>query len=318
MSWSVCVSNSDFIMHWEQYWNSTDGFSSFAELKNEFGYPKEILHFWQKTLSEISSENLKVLDLATGKGALAIWLKAAANSQNKLVDIYACDAADIDVSSIKSNDEKLEKIIKDINFSFATNLEQLPYEDDCFDLLVSQFGFEYSSWESSLKEVTRVLKPGGQAVFMMHSASSQIALNSAAGLSVFKSLVELELFEKLKTLVDLKLTNQQLEFTNKNKQLIKSLNEFSLDNNSLQWFQDVVSNVAKIMQNINSESHTAIDKLQTNVEFQIKRLEEQTRVSMTENSIRSAFDEASLELKIKSINSMSVDEEHFAWTVVIE
>ncbi len=72
------------------------------------------------------------------------------------------------------------------------------------------------------------------------------------------------------------------------------------------------------MQNINSESHTAIDKLQTNVEFQIKRLEEQTRVSMTENSIRSAFDEASLELKIKSINPMSVDEEHFAWTVVIE
>lgn len=305
-------------MHWDQYWNSTEGFSSFAELKTQFGYPQEVLKLWENTLLNAEDKELKILDLATGKGVLAIWLKMIAVKKHYNIDVFACDAANLDVNSIRSNDQLIMNMIKQIEFSFSTKLENLPYKTDYFDLAVSQFGFEYSSWDLSLKELCRVLKKGGRAILVVHSKDSPVTCNSRAGIYVMKVLIKMKLFEQLEDLVRIKISKDSHEFNVRNKELIANLNRLPLGNEHLEWFQDIIKNISYIMRNINSNSLLAIEKLKINVNYQLHRLEEQVSASLTKNEIYKAFDKQNNKLKLENVSSLIVEEEHFAWVVSCE
>jgi SAM-dependent methyltransferase len=47
-------------------------------------------------------------------------------------------------------------------------MEKLPFASSTFDMVVSQWGLEYSNLETSVAELLRVLVPGGRVQFLIH------------------------------------------------------------------------------------------------------------------------------------------------------
>lgn len=303
-------------MHWDQYWDATTSLSSFAELNNKFGYPEEVLFFWEKVVLRQNKKKIKILDLATGRGALAIWLNVVCDKHSIDAEIYACDAANIDRNSIKSDDKQILKAINEINFSFLTPLESLHFDDNYFDLVVSQFGFEYSNWTESLGEVHRVLKSGEQFVFMMHHNHSAIAINSAAGLSVFNRVIKAGIFNTLESAITEKLKGNEAQYTQLNKQAINTLNTLKINqDDELQWFLDLVNQIANIMKTINVGSKKKLLRLKNNVNYQVMRLLEQKNVSYTSGQINERLALSKNKIKIIDLTQCIINDKKFAWAL---
>ena len=59
-----------------------------------------------------------------------------------------------------------------IRFHPGVRMEQLPFPDHGFDLVVSQYGLEYGQWPDALHECLRVCRADGTAAFILHHAGS--------------------------------------------------------------------------------------------------------------------------------------------------
>lgn len=99
----------------------------------------------------------RVLDLASGTGTLAIWIKR----HQPLLDITGVDL-DPAVLAIASRKAKAAKL--DIRFERAPSYN-LPYPALHFDRVVSSLFFHHLPWQDKMRtarELVRVLKPGGE------------------------------------------------------------------------------------------------------------------------------------------------------------
>ncbi len=114
----------------------------------------------------------RILDLATGNGVLATLAAGVSQSRGDRFDIHGVDAADVDPARFVPSAANL---LNDVCFHPKTQLERLPFADDTFDAVVSQYGIEYSDRSRSLAEASRVLKPGGQFRLLVHAADSVLA-----------------------------------------------------------------------------------------------------------------------------------------------
>lgn len=147
---------------WSDYWSSGYKTSFFGATN----YEGEIKAYWQN-LVEAIDKPARVLDLCTGNGALASLLAEAVVGQD--VEIVGVDSATI-------NPESAEVALADSSIQLIgnTRVEKLPFENEYFDLVVSQFGFEYTDLELCVAEVGRVLKPSGLFHAVCHSSDSGI------------------------------------------------------------------------------------------------------------------------------------------------
>lgn len=112
---------------------------------------------WRKRLVKIVKENQpqKILDIATGTGDLAIAL-----SETGAKEIIGLDISKgmLDVGRKKIVSKNLDKIIQMVQ----GDGESLPFEKDHFDAITVAFGVRnFEDLEKGLKEIFRVLKPGG-------------------------------------------------------------------------------------------------------------------------------------------------------------
>lgn len=162
--------------HWEHYWQTTQSLNSFVD-NNSDGYKDEIANFWNATFNTLKGEQ-KVLDIATGNGALAFAVQQFSDQHDLSLTVCASDAAAIDPVMHFSNQTELLHTLKKISFFPQAQTETLPFSAESFDLLVSQFGFEYSDPALALSAVNRVLKPGGRFVALVHHADSFISVDS--------------------------------------------------------------------------------------------------------------------------------------------
>jgi len=101
----------------------------------------------------------RVLDLGCGAGAVGRMLLAARGD----LRVTGVDAARVPRSVVPGMDLRSE-----------TDMESLPFDDESFSAVVSQFGFEYSRTERSALEVARVLVPGSTFSFLVHHSQSAI------------------------------------------------------------------------------------------------------------------------------------------------
>lgn len=143
---------------WAEFWarqSGSDGGCLPQQMKNIEEAQRAAWHNFSSRLPE----NAKVLDLATGNGRVLAWLLNFKNNIN---------AVGIDLSP------HLPPSPNGTEIHCGVAMERLPFADDSFDVVTSQFGFEYGDCKLTAREINRVLTTGGRAGLMLHRGDGPI------------------------------------------------------------------------------------------------------------------------------------------------
>lgn len=176
---------------WSNYWTN-DFLTTFVDHEDE-NYSGQIKKYWNSVFSELQTEQA-VVDLAAGNGALLALAKEYFSDKNSQVALAAIDIADLSNSTFYRENDDIEVLDK-------TDLRSIPLSENCKDLCISQFGFEYSDTSESCKEVARILKPEGRLHLIMHHASSYISLHSRSAIEQIRLCSNSGLIEKSEKLL---------------------------------------------------------------------------------------------------------------------
>lgn len=152
---------------WTQFWRA----GALHSLAGSFqgNYSGAIRAFWEQTFAPLGANN-RVLDIGTGNGALPALLCELRGEVLPRVD--AIDLAAPDPAWLASSPPTWRELVR---FHCGTPAEDTPFADGCFDLVISQYGLEYSDLARSLPEVARITAPGGSLALVVHHAGSRLA-----------------------------------------------------------------------------------------------------------------------------------------------
>lgn len=156
---------------WSAYWATGGLHSCVGSLDDD--YSGAIGDFWRRVFDGLPPGPLRALDLATGNGALPRLLWRHRGTTPGLA-IDAVDLAQVAPAWHRQDEHAA------IRFHAGIAMEALPFGDDDFDLVTSQYGFEYARRHEALAEVLRVLAPRGRLAMVMHHAGSVLARVASA------------------------------------------------------------------------------------------------------------------------------------------
>ncbi|MEX1118754.1 MAG: ubiquinone/menaquinone biosynthesis methyltransferase [Terrimicrobiaceae bacterium] len=134
---------------------------TFAGISTRYDVANHILSggvdfFWRAKAARLVAEAhpARILDLATGSGDLAMALKKA-NPRAQVVGVDFCLPM-LEIAQKKG----MTSLIQGDGLA-------LPFQDATFDALTVAFGLRnMASWDRALKEMARVLQPGGLLLVM--------------------------------------------------------------------------------------------------------------------------------------------------------
>src|SRR3954467_11251153 len=115
-------------------------------------------HRWRSRAADLAGvgPGARVLDVATGTGDLAIELKRRVGVQGEVVGSDFSEGM-LELARQKANDFRFED----------GNALALSYDDDSFDAATVGFGARnFSDLAQGLREMTRVVRPGGRVVVL--------------------------------------------------------------------------------------------------------------------------------------------------------
>lgn len=124
---------------------------------------------WRKKVVAIVGKNnpKQILDIATGTGDLAIML--AGLQPDKVIGLDISEGM-LEVGKQKVTKAKLSNMIDLI----VGDSENMPFEDNSFDAITVSFGVRnFANLDKGLKEIKRVLKPGGTFVVLETSVPTK-------------------------------------------------------------------------------------------------------------------------------------------------
>jgi SAM-dependent methyltransferase len=124
---------------------------------------------WEKFFSTFDAGS-KLLDLATGAGHVVRLAIEAAIRLKRNYEVHGVDLADI--ASLQR--AGVEGVAGAAQFHGKIDLNALPFENDVFDGVTSQFGIEYADRDVAIAEAVRVLRRGGRGIFLMHRAGGSV------------------------------------------------------------------------------------------------------------------------------------------------
>ena len=124
---------------------------------------------WRKKVVAFIGENnpKQILDIATGTGDLAIMM--ASLNPDRIVGL------DISAGMLEVGKQKIEKanLAKTIDMIVGDS-ENMPFDNDTFDAITVSFGVRnFANLNKGLKEINRVLKPGGKLVILETSVPTK-------------------------------------------------------------------------------------------------------------------------------------------------
>ena len=152
---------------WTEYWRTGSSVSCVASPEMD----AHLTSLWNEFVDGLA-DGSRILDLATGNGIVALNCRSRAHARKIRLQIDAVDAADINPENYVKNPGQ---IFQHVRFTGGVQLENLPFEDDCFSGVVSQFGFEYAEEEQAISEISRVLAPGGQLRLIIHAQDGAVS-----------------------------------------------------------------------------------------------------------------------------------------------
>lgn len=126
------------------------------------GYRNSVAKYLRSLDLSIGADSF-VLDAGSGTGIVTLGFQDAGFRPRKTI------AFDLSGNSLKIAREQFqkEKKIDESNIQCVQgNVLELPFDDDTFELVLTCGVLEYVSLDAGLKELSRVLKPGGKLVFI--------------------------------------------------------------------------------------------------------------------------------------------------------
>lgn len=149
---------------WSQYWSRGTEHSCAGSYQGAYG--EAIARYWRAGFEKLPAQG-RVLDIGTGNGPLPRILLSLSTPPE-----LQCDAIDLATVAPAWLKQLAVEQSQRIRFHSNCRAEQLPFASQTFDLVVSQWGLEYSELEKSLPEVLRVLKPRGCVQLLLHHADA--------------------------------------------------------------------------------------------------------------------------------------------------
>lgn len=144
---------------WSNYWQGRTGTQSGAALVGVEKHP-EIESFWREQVKDVARSS-SVLDLCCGAGTVIKILKGMEFSNLTGADI---SHAAIDIVMGEHGDVR----------GVVTPADDMPFRDGEFDMVVSQYGFEYGDYNKVIPEIARILKPNGLFLSLSHDTTGAI------------------------------------------------------------------------------------------------------------------------------------------------
>jgi len=148
---------------WSNYWQGRTAETAGAALVGSgaaIESDAELAALWGEVFAGVQPET-RVLDLACGAGTL---LKLAAKA-----GITRLAGADISEAALEALKAAVPGAVTTV-----CPADDTPYEDGIFDLVVSQFGFEYAGALSAAQEISRLIAPGGRVAAVAHMTGGAI------------------------------------------------------------------------------------------------------------------------------------------------
>lgn len=160
----------------------------FDTISNEYDGLNRVISFgidikWRKKVVEIIKQQQPktILDIATGTGDLAINL--AETSAEKIIGLdISPGMLGVGKEKVKAKqlDNRIDMIIGDS--------ENMPFKDNTFDAITVAFGVRnFETLENGLKDILRVLKPGGTFVILETSVPTKFPFKQ--GYKVYSKFV---------------------------------------------------------------------------------------------------------------------------------
>lgn len=149
---------------WTQYWSQTPAATAGCLPELPAAVADHLHRIWSSFFDSLPP-GAALLDLGTGNGTVLLQAKAHRPDLRLTGIDYAATLPDIG---------------NGITLLPETRMDQLPFGDNAFDAITSQFAIEYSSIPAVVPEVDRVLVRGGSYLFLCHHADGVIVRENQA------------------------------------------------------------------------------------------------------------------------------------------
>jgi len=178
---------------WSDYWRN-DSVTTFTRQFNA-NYDGEFAAFWKSCFAATPSP-ARIVDLATGNGAIALLAAQHAQAEARHFEIIGIDYAAIDPARVLAAHADLAPFLAAIEFRGGVRIEDTGLESASVDLLTSQYGFEYANEDAAVAEAWRVLKRGGRLALILHNESSVVIALARDGLAQVQFCLQKEALDK--------------------------------------------------------------------------------------------------------------------------
>lgn len=180
---------------WSVFWHS-DQLQSCMPV-NEPDASDQLFSTW-RTFFDALPAGARILDLGTGNGSLAAQAVAVSKTKPEHFSIHGVDLADIEPRRFVTSAADL---LREVTFYPRTPMEELPFEDDHFAAVTSQYAIEYSQTNASVPEALRVLKPGAPFRFLLHADDGVLKERCQLQSRQAETILESPLFDRLADLL---------------------------------------------------------------------------------------------------------------------
>jgi len=140
---------------WDNYWSGRDGEQASAALDG-VGVETHtgIASFWNSVFGGLAKD-IRLVDLACGAGTVLRRAGAAG-----LTNLTGADISSGAITALATNMPDVTGVV--------CALPVTPFNDGQFDVVVSQYGFEYAGAAKAATEIARLISSGGQFAALSH------------------------------------------------------------------------------------------------------------------------------------------------------